>query len=109
MRTVGERKYFTEAEAISLSGLDADAISLCATEGVVSPLNRAGEIEFIDRDVLLLRAISAMLKTMRVTAATQELRGRFGLPEWSRKPLQQKSAEVNVLHRIVEKLLLSNI
>jgi hypothetical protein len=109
MRAVGELRYYTESEAISLSGLAADAISLCIIEGVVKPINSQGIVEYVDNDVLLLKVISSMLKAKKTLAATQDLRRRFGLPEWSSKPVRQKFAEANAAHRVVEKLLFSKV
>ena len=107
MRAVGDLRYYTESEVISLSGLAADAIELCARDGVVKPINRQGTVEYVDHDVLLLKTINAMLKAKRALAATQELRRRLGLPEWSGKPKKQEYAGAEAVHRIVEKLMLS--
>lgn len=107
MRTAGGRQYYTETEAVTLSGLDADAISLCAREGVVKPLKGQNATEYADNDVLLLKAINSLIKARRAFLTTQELRRRFDLPEWSSKPRPQKNAATKAMHRVVEKLLLA--
>lgn len=105
MRAVGERQYFTETEAISLSGLDASAVALCVSEGVVKPIRSMGAIEYVERDIVVLKAVKSMLLAKRTLAATHELRKRFGLPEWSSKPHQQGYVLTSAVNQAVEKLL----
>lgn len=104
MRDAGYMKYYTEAEAKALSGLDRQTIAFLTSEGVVHPERHGQEIEYSQNDVLLMKLVFTLMVSKRAMRANRTLRAKAGLPARSAPETLVKNPRVQSLIALIDQL-----
>lgn len=105
MRSIGDLRYYSEEETLSLSQMDRDTMLFCVQSAAVQPQMTNGQLEFVESDVLILKLIQSLVFCKRALRASERLRRHFGL---SRREVRRVAGSVggaSVIAALVDRLL----